>query len=76
MNLKQKLSSRKFWAAIIAVVISVLVAFGADSGTQEKVTGVITSCGALICYIFAESTTDKAAVNSKQENNDIKKEGD
>lgn len=75
MNLKQKLSSRKFWAAIIAVVISVLVAFGADSGTQEKVTGVITSCGALICYIFAESSTDKAAASLKQESSE-KKEGD
>ena len=62
MNWKKKLSSRKFWAAISGVVISVMVAFNADAGSQEKVTGVITATGTLAIYMLAESGADKAAV--------------
>ena len=59
MNWKRKLTSRKFWAAVIGVVISVMVLFGVDSGEQEKVTGLITSCGVLIAYIVGEGLVDK-----------------
>ena len=61
MNWKKKLSSRKFWAAISGVVISVMVAFNADAGSQEKVTGVITATGTLVIYMLAEGGADKAA---------------
>lgn len=61
MNWKKKLSSRKFWAAISGVVISVMVAFNADAGSQEKVTGVITATGTLAIYMLAEGNADKAA---------------
>ena len=61
MDLKKKLSSRKFWAAISGVVISVMVAFNADAGSQEKVTGVITATGTLAIYMLAEGGADKAA---------------
>ena len=66
MNWKKKLSSRKFWAAISGVVISVMVAFNADAGSQEKVTGVIAATGTLAIYMLAESNTDKAALNSDE----------
>lgn len=62
MNWKKKLSSRKFWAAISGVVISVMVAFNADADSQEKVTGVIAATGTLAIYMLAESGADKAAV--------------
>ena len=61
MNWKKKLSSRKFWAAISGVVISVMVAFNADAGSQEKVTGVIAATGTLAIYMLAEGGADKAA---------------
>lgn len=61
MNWRRKLSSRKFWAAISGVVISVMVAFNADAGSQEKVTGVITATGTLAIYMLAEGGADKAA---------------
>lgn len=63
---KRKLSSRKFWAAVSGVVISVMVAFNADAGSQEKVAGVITATGTLAIYMLAESSTDKAALNSDE----------
>ena len=68
MNWKKKLSSRKFWAAISGVVISVMVAFNADAGSQEKVTGVITATGTLAIYMLAESSTGKAAIEETKEN--------
>ena len=61
MNWKKKLSSRKFWAAISGDVIRVMVAFNADAGSQEKVTGVITATGTLAIYMLAEGGADKAA---------------
>lgn len=64
---KRKLSSRKFWAALTGVVISIMVIFGADSGSQEKIAGAITSAGVLAAYILAESGTDKAALNKKSD---------
>ena len=64
---RAKLSSRKFWAAISGVVISVMVAFNADAGSQEKVAGVITATGTLAIYMLAESSADKAALSVKEE---------
>ena len=61
MNWKKKLSRRKFWAAISGVVISVMVAFNADAGSQEKVAGVIAATGTLAIYMLAEGGADKAA---------------
>lgn len=65
INWKKKLSSRKFWAAITGVVISVMMIFGTDNNSQEKIAGAITSAGVLVTYILAEGSTDKAAVNSE-----------
>lgn len=64
---KKKLSSRKFWAAVSGVVISIMVIFGADSGSQERIAGAITSAGVLAAYILAESSVDKAAVDNSED---------
>lgn len=62
---KRKLSSRKFWAAVIGVVISIMVMFNTPEEEQTKVTGLITACSTLIIYILAESNVDaKHAINS------------
>ena len=63
---KRKLSSRKFWAAVSGVIISVMVAFNADAGSQEKVAGVISATGTLAIYMLTESSADKAALNAKK----------
>lgn len=64
---KRKLSSRKFWAAVSGVVIALMVAFGADANSQEKVTGVIAATGTLAIYMLAEGSTDKAALTNKDD---------
>ena len=55
---KTKLTSRKFWAAVVGVVLSVMMIYGASSEEQMKVTGLITACGTLIAYIIGEGLTD------------------
>ena len=61
---KRKLTSRKFWMAIAALVTGILTAFNVDAGTVEKVTGLIMSCASAIVYIIAEGFVD--AENKEQ----------
>jgi hypothetical protein len=60
---KDKLTSRKFWAAVVGVVISVMVIFGYSDEEKTKITGLIMATGTLIAYIVGEGITDKAHVN-------------
>lgn len=57
---KDKLTSRKFWCAVIGVVLSIMVIFGYSDEEQTKVTGLITATGTLIAYIVGEGLTDAA----------------
>lgn len=57
---KRKLSSRKFWALVAAFVVAVMVAFGADAGTTERITGIISAAGACAVYMLAEGVADAA----------------
>lgn len=70
INWKQKLTSRKFWAAIITFITSVLVAFGVPDLTIEQIVAVITAASAMIAYIIGEGLVDAAKVsgNSNQDN--------
>ncbi|MEK4732779.1 hypothetical protein [Paenibacillus sp. FSL L8-0641] len=61
---KCKLSSRKFWALLAALLTSLLTAFGANNDTVIQVTGVIGAFGALIAYILAEAYVDGKSTDS------------
>lgn len=54
----RKLTSRKFWLAVVALVTGLLAAFNVDSGTIEKVSGIIMSAAAVVAYIIAEGLVD------------------
>lgn len=58
VNWKQKLTSRKFWAAVVGFVTPILIVFNVPNLTIEQVTAIITSGGALIAYILAEGNVD------------------
>ena len=55
---KKKLSSRKFWAAVVGFVSAVLVALNYPQMTVEQVETIITAGGVLIAYILGESYVD------------------
>lgn len=55
---KKKLTSRKFWLALIGFITSILVAFNVDAGSVEQITSIIMSGATLIAYILAEGFID------------------
>lgn len=57
---KSKLTSRKFWAAVIGFVTAILVAFGVGDLQIEQIVAVITACATLIAYIIGEGMVDAA----------------
>lgn len=58
VNWKQKLSSRKFWAAVVGFVSAILIALNYSEMQIEQVTAVVTAGGVLIAYILGESYVD------------------
>ena len=68
---KQKLTSRKFWAAVIGFVTALLTAFNVDSLTIEQVTAIISATAVLIAYIIGEGLVDSARVKNGEPVKDI-----
>ena len=62
INWKQKLASRKFWAAVIGFITAMMVAFGVDDLTIEQVVAMITAASTLIAYIIGEGMVDAARI--------------
>ena len=57
---KRKLTSRKFWVAVVALVSGLILAFGGKAETAETVGGCIMSAAAVIAYIVGEGLADAA----------------
>lgn len=65
---KRKLSSRKFWMAVIGFVSAMMTASGASDNSITQTTSVIMSGAVLVAYIIAEGFTDgKAVTDGKRE---------
>jgi uncharacterized membrane protein len=60
----KKLTSRKFWVAIVTFVTTILVAFGVPDITIEQVAALITAAGSMIAYIIGEGMVDAASQNT------------
>lgn len=67
INWTQKLTSRKFWAAIITFITSILVAFGVPDLTIEQVVAVISAGSVMIAYIIGEGMVDAARIEKSNE---------
>lgn len=61
-KLKQKLSSRKLWAAIIAVIVVLAVSLLGEELTPEIVSALECVVGAAVAYIFGEGAVDIARI--------------
>ena len=72
INWGQKLSSRKFWAAITGLVVSIIAFTNADAGTTEKIVALVGAIGSMAMYILGETAVDKAREENKIELNDVK----
>ncbi|MDY3947545.1 MAG: hypothetical protein SOZ40_06160 [Ezakiella sp.] len=58
INWKQKLSSRKFWAAIIGLAVSIVAFTKATPETTERIVALISAIGVLVMYMLAEGIAD------------------
>lgn len=67
INWKQKLTSRKFWAAVTGFITAILVAFKVDKLTIEQVVSVVSASAVLIAYIIGEGMVDVARAGSQSD---------
>ena len=57
---KRKLTSRKFWVAVIGFVTAILTIFKIDSMTMEQVVSIISASSVLVAYIIGEGLVDSS----------------
>lgn len=66
INWKQKLTSRKFWAAVVGFITAIMVSFNVDNMTIEQVTGLVSATAVLIAYIIGEGMVDSARIEKRE----------
>jgi len=57
---KRKLTSRKFWVAVVGFITQLMIAFNYSNVTVEKVTATVMAAAVLIAYILGEGLADSA----------------
>jgi len=57
---KRKLTSRKFWLAIVAFITPLMLAFGMGESTVTQITAIIMAGADVVAYIIAEGMADAA----------------
>ena len=67
---KRKLTSRKFWVAVIGFVTAIMVALNIEQMTIEQVTAIVSAMATLIAYIIGEGLTDAAHKEEREAKDD------
>ena len=55
---KKKLTSRKFWLAIVGFVTPLLLAFGVAEADVTQIVAIIMAGADVVAYIIAEGLVD------------------
>lgn len=58
IDIKRKLTSRKFWLSLASFVSMLLIALGKDRGTAETVAALIMAGASVIGYAIGEGLAD------------------
>lgn len=58
INWKQKLTSRKFWLALVAFITPLLLAFGVAENDVTQVVAIIMAGADVVAYVIAEGLVD------------------
>lgn len=67
VNWIQKLTSRKFWAAIAEFVTMLLIAFNVSESEAAQITALIMAGASVIAYIVGEGLIDAARAKDSEE---------
>ncbi len=54
----RKLTSRKLWVAIAGFVAGLIIIFGGDKESADKISGAILSGAAVVGYVIGEGLAD------------------
>ena len=57
-NLKQKLTSRKFWLALTSFVSMLIVATGGTEDAAKQIAAIIMAGASVVAYIIGEGLAD------------------
>ena len=60
MDWKRKLTSRKFWVAIIEFVTMLVIALGQTEEIATKIAAIVMAGAAVVAYIIGEGLVDAA----------------
>ena len=60
INWKSKLTSRKFWIAVVAFITPLLLSFGLSESTVTQIVAIIMAGADVLAYIIAEGMVDAA----------------
>ena len=62
---KSKLTSRKFWVAVVGFVVPLLVAFGMTDNQAAEVASIIMAGANMIAYIIGEGLVDSSRIKTE-----------
>ena len=63
-DMKRKLTSRKFWAAVAEFVTMLIIAFHGAQETAVQVSALIMAGAAVVAYIIGEGLVDAAGAQT------------
>lgn len=66
-DLIRKLTSRKFWAAVVSFVTMLIVAFGVAEDTAAQVGSIIMAGATMVAYIIGEGLVDASTSTNKDD---------
>ena len=66
MDWKKKLTSRKFWLAIVEFVSMLLLALGKSEDVVTKVAAIIMAGAGVVAYIIGEGLADAAGAGKDE----------
>ncbi len=62
----RKLTSRKFWLAVVGFITPLLLAFSVSESSTAQITAIIMAGADVLGYILAEGLTDASAAKKAE----------
>lgn len=62
-ELVRKLTSRKFWVAVVGLVTSTMLVFGSTESEAAQVGGIILQAATVLGYIIGEGLADSTNIH-------------
>lgn len=59
-TLLRKLSSRKFWIAIVGIIVGIAATFGIEANDYIKIAGLVTTVASIFSFNIPEGKADAA----------------